>query len=226
MGFIFRIIASLFMTTSIQASLSENKTAIVDQETALIELIQSKNLRLIVIRHGEATHNLKRLVISSKSPGIHLTEKGIDQVKAAASRLQNEKIDYIYVSPVYRTLQTAQFLADGLAIDHSIIEIDENLREQYFGEYEGKTYQEYIGYFPEEKDHFYNAVPQGESGKEVALRTMKTLETIANSHSNKTILIVTHAFNCLHIGKLLTGEFPVMPMQAEYNVYDFRLDLF
>src|ERR1700733_13930516 len=146
MCFIFGIIASVFLTTSLHA----NQPLAVDEESQLVDLLQEQNLRLIVLRHGEATHNLKRLVIFSKSPGIHLTEKGIDQVKAAATSLKNETIDHVLVSPVYRTLQTAQFLTDELEIAHNHIEIDERLREQFFGEYEGRTYQEYTGYFTNE----------------------------------------------------------------------------
>src|SRR5262245_5930096 len=78
------------------------------------ELAKKQNIRLIVIRHGEAIHNLTSSMASSRSPGIYLTEKGIDQVKRAALSLKNEEIDHVYVSPLFRTLQTAQHLTTEL----------------------------------------------------------------------------------------------------------------
>lgn len=220
MNYIWNIIASFFITASLHATQPSKSD---DHLLDLITLMEQQNLRLIVIRHGEATHNLKRLVISSRSPGIYLTEKGIEQVKAAGQRLKNQQIDHVFVSPVYRTLQTAQLLVQELDITHDKIEIDERLREQFFGTYEGKTFQEYSSYFSQEGSHFYGAVPQGEAGEAVAKRTQDFLHAIAKEHANKTLLIVTHAFNCVHIGKCLTGKFPTQPVQAEYCIYDFTL---
>lgn len=191
------------------------------QEPNILELLTQSNLRIIVMRHGEALHNLKHLMTSTKSPGIYLTEKGIDQVQNSAIQLFQERVDCIYVSPVYRTMQTAQIVGQILQIPYRKILVEEDLREQYFGTFEDHTYHEYEAYFSESGDEFIYAVPGGESGAELFFRTNEFLSRIAKNHQNETILLVTHGYNCCQISKCLTGSYAAVPEKAEYQIYDF-----
>src|SRR5581483_2168584 len=94
--------------TSLKKAKSEDSVPLQKNEPfcdlALVEDMKAKNIRLIAIRHGEATHNLKHLMCSSRSPGVYLTKKGVDQIENAAQKLKDCKIKTIYVSSVYRTL--------------------------------------------------------------------------------------------------------------------------
>jgi broad specificity phosphatase PhoE len=191
-------------------------------EKEVVDLLCQNQVCLIVMRHGEALHNLSHLMVSTRSPGIYLTEKGVKQVENTANRLSKEQVGMIYVSPVYRTLQTAQIVGKALHLPYQKIAIEKDLREQFFGEFEGLTYREYVAYFSSPEDVFVGAVPGGESGQELFNRTRRMLLKIAQKHSHETVLLVTHAFNCCQISKCLTGSYWDSPEQAEYKVYDFR----
>lgn len=191
------------------------------KDPAIVEQLVKNEVRLIVIRHGQATHNLKHIMNSSRSPGIYLTDRGREQIQAAAEKLKNQDIDLIYVSPVFRTLQTAQILGAALNIPFQNIIIDDRLREQSWGTFEGKTFEEYESYFKSpDEDVYIAAVPGGESGAELFSRTLDFLRS-ASRQSHKTILVVTHAYNGSQINKILTGEF-VNLGQGEYKIYDLK----
>jgi glucosyl-3-phosphoglycerate phosphatase len=190
-------------------------------DPALVEALQQNNIRLLVIRHGEAIHNLERLAISTLAPGIFLTEKGKQQVTDAALKLCNEKIDYMYISPVYRTLQTAEILGSELHIPHQKMIVDARLREQFFGSFENHKYLEYIAQFPNPNDVYIQGATDGESGTELFTRTHCFISDIASLYKDATVLIVTHAHNCCQINKCLTDSFEGIPMQAELKIYDF-----
>ncbi len=201
---------------------SANSFLYSSQDDELIDLLYQNKVRLIVMRHGEALHNLSHLMVSTRSPGIYLTEKGKAQVEHSALQLSKEQIDRIYVSPLYRTMQTTQIVNHQLQLPYEKIIVDDRLREQFFGTYEGRTYEEYSAYFPSPDDVFVEAVPAGESGNALFCRTKELLLNIASCHSNQTILLVTHGYNCCHISKCLTGSYSDVPQQAEYKIYDFR----
>ncbi len=190
------------------------------KDPSIAEQLAKNDVRLIVIRHGQAIHNLKHTMNSSRSPGIYLTDKGIQQIKTSAGRLKDQNIDLIYVSPVFRTLQTSQILGSELSIPFQNIVIDDRLREQSWGKYEGRTYEEYQSYFKNPEDVYVGAVPGGESGSELFSRTLDFLKSAARQN-HKTILVVTHAFNASQISKILADEY-YTPDQGEYKIYEFQ----
>ena len=218
MKYFWFVILTVISTFSLEACLPPAPFTL--EEASIASLLKTHQIRLIVMRHGEAVHNLKHLMVSSKSPGIYLTEKGMAQVEDSAKNLHGERIDCIYVSPVYRTLQTAQLTAMELKIPYDRIFIDERLREQYFGSFEGSTSEEYIAHFSKREDVLVYAVPLGESGAEVLLRTEDFLRNIVSKHYNETILIVTHGFNCGHISKCIKGAYCFYPRVAEFQIFD------
>lgn len=216
---ILKLILLIGFMTLLTSKVLATETPYYDQK--LVNLLSTKKIRLVVMRHGEAVHNLARLMTSTKSPGIYLTAKGIDQVQGSANKLLTAKIDHIYVSPVYRTLQTAQIVGTSLQIPYQKIQVDERLREQFFGSFEDRTYEEYEAYFPSIENVYVHAVPEGESGIELFSRTHNFLHHIIRKHNNETLLLITHAYNCCQISYCLTGSYNDLPEKAEYKIYDF-----
>lgn len=198
-----------------------NATA-VRKDHQLLKEMKKNHIRLVVMRHGEALHNLTHLMTSSRSPGIYLTENGIQQVQHAAEELAKERIASIYVSPIYRTLQTAQIVNLKLNLPFQKIIVEEKLREQFFGEFENGSYLEYEGYFPKINDVFFEAVPGGESGKELYTRTRELLWKIVKDENNnsQTLLLITHGFNSCQISKCLSGSFGDFLGKAEFTIYE------
>ena len=178
---------------------------IIGYDRDFAEQMQKNQVRLVVIRHGEGIHNINGIMTSSRSPGVYLTENGIEQVKQSASELALHQVDFVYVSPMYRTLQTAQHLAMILEVPHHKIIVDDRLREQSFGDYEGYTWEEYESKFPT-LEAFDQAAPNGETGFDVLARTHEFLRHIFERHPGQTVLLVTHGYNCSIISIGLTGN--------------------
>ena len=88
---------------------------------------------VIFIRHGATAGNLqKRYIGRTDEP---LCPEGVAQIEALAGRLPAP--DELFVSPMLRTLQTAELLYPGMEFT-----VVEDLRETDFGIFEGKTASE------------------------------------------------------------------------------------
>lgn len=189
-----------------------------NQDFELVKAKQESRTRIIALRHGQGVHNVSGIMTSSLSPGIHLTKTGTSQVKQTASELQGENIDYVYVSPLYRTLQTAEILTNYLNIPYGKIIVDGRLREQNFGDYEGKTWKEYESIFPP-LEGLDETPPNGESGRAVFIRAKEFLAEIFHKHPNQTIMLVTHGYFCICLNIALQGIYNE-PTTAGYLIFD------
>ena len=156
--------------------------------------------KIIAVRHGETEWNYAELQQGHlDSP---LTENGINQAYGLAKGLLNRDIEIIYSSDLGRALQTAMIISNKLSLE--IIK-EPMLRERNLGIMQGLTKKDFEAKFPDEykklqsKDPDY-VLPNGESARERYTRSVKCIETIANSNQGKTILVVTH-------GGILNGLF-------------------
>lgn len=84
---------------------------------------------LYVVRHGETEANVKNLFNGINS--LDLTETGIQQAKNIQSSIKKLDIDYIFCSPLKRTIHTANILN----VKNKQIYIDKRLIERECGEY-------------------------------------------------------------------------------------------
>ena len=73
--------------------------------------------RLIVARHAESEYNVKGLIdaepSSRRSP---LTDRGRDQARSLADRLEGDDVDLCVTSGTLRAVQTGQVVANSLSI--------------------------------------------------------------------------------------------------------------
>ena len=65
--------------------------------------------RLVLVRHGVTAQTGP--LLSGRTPGIPLSEAGIAQAEAAATRLARLPVVAVYASPIERTMQTAERIA-------------------------------------------------------------------------------------------------------------------
>lgn len=70
-------------------------------------------MELVFIRHGQGEHTLD-LPKSLHNPDPVLTEEGIIQAKTLKNHFPLSESDVIIVSPIRRTLQTAQIWSEGI----------------------------------------------------------------------------------------------------------------
>lgn len=157
-----------------------------------------KKCHIFLVRHGQTEWNvLERVQGHQDSP---LTDLGREQAEKVAEELSNIKFDAIYSSDSGRCVQTAQTIAK---VPQSKIILDENLRESFFGPFEGKSVEHFIQTFiskinyrdslPDHEQMGYQLHPEVESPKSTGDRVLSAINTIAKNNLGKTVLVATHA---------------------------------
>jgi len=151
-----------------------------------------KGNKYFMARHGEADKNLLNIVNSDNTNPSPLTLKGRENVDNTAEILKKEKIDFIFVSPLLRTQETAEILAEKLGVAKENIITDDRLKEIQTGEFNGRPIQEYRGYFSDFKERFTKAPKGGENFMDVKDRVGELLYEVDSMYANKNILFVSH----------------------------------
>ena len=165
--------------------------------------------RLIFVRHGYSEGNL--LGEFHGHMDGDLTDLGHEQAERAGVYLKDRKIDVAYSSDLRRAYKTALHITKY----HGIEPIkDENLREIYAGEWEGKKFSELERNYPElygtwRSDPADFVSIDGESMREVYDRLKTEVERIVGENRGKTVLVATHAtplrcLACTWLGKPLS----------------------
>jgi probable phosphoglycerate mutase len=125
-----------------------------------------------------------------------LAEGGTIQAALVAKRLARGRIDAIYVTPLTRTRQTAQPLADLTGLE-PIVEPD--LREVHLGEWEqaGLFRQMIAERHPLALEMLqsqrWDVIPGAESNEHLAARVRAGLERIVAAHPDGRVVAVAHA---------------------------------
>ncbi|MFN3668970.1 MAG: histidine phosphatase family protein [Brevundimonas sp.] len=147
-------------------------------------------ITLFLVRHG--VHDQLRGRLCGRSPGVRLSEAGVAEADAAGRRLAREGVELVLTSPMDRTRQTAERIAQAcgapLAIEEALMEID-------FGEWNGRTFDSLEGdplwrTWNQERDTA--RPPAGESMAEVQARLSAWLDRIARSGVG-AVAAVSHA---------------------------------
>jgi len=145
--------------------------------------------RLFLVRHGEAEHNVNKIISSSDNSKFDLTERGVEQIKGVANILKDEKIDLIFSSPFHRTQKTAGIIAEKTGVE---VVIDKRIIEINFGEFDGKSNGELLKVCPTKELRAQNAKFGIESGEEIRVRFEDFLKEINKKYQNKNIVVVSH----------------------------------
>jgi probable phosphoglycerate mutase len=116
------------------------------------------------------------------------------QVRALAERLRQVQIHAAYASPLERTRETAELLAQPHQLQ---VALRDGLREIGHGHWEGLTRAEVEVRFPEEYsswelDPLTYAPEGGESGISVLARALPVLRELVLAHPTDTVLVVSH----------------------------------
>jgi len=160
---------------------------------------------IYLTRHGETEFNVaRRLQGQCDSP---LTARGLDQARLMGLALR-ELIDpadvTIFSSPLGRTRQTAQIIADAAAIGREIV-FDPDLMEIGMGSWDGLTEFEIDAEWPGGRagasrwDWFFRS-PDGETHPVLMQRVAAALSRISNCPSG-TRIVVSHGVT----GRVMRG---------------------
>jgi broad specificity phosphatase PhoE len=147
---------------------------------------------IILIRHGETDWNREQVFRGRID--VALNEVGVTQARAVQESLKDTEIDGIYSSPLSRAFETATIVGENRNVavrgEEGLIDID-------FGAWQGLSHQK----VKEEYKDLYETwlaqpdlvtFPDGESLKEVRIRSMESLEEVIKNNPEKTLALVSH----------------------------------
>jgi isoleucyl-tRNA synthetase len=170
---------------------TEGRVRIVGSLEELRKLIKKSGNRYFTMRHGRAQNNELNILNSDPKRELHLTEDGKESVRKSAEAFK-EKVDLIFVSPFMRTRETAEIVREALGLTPESIIEDVRLSEMDFGEFDGRSVDDYHKLYPNTPQEFDKHPSGGENEKDVKKRVASFLYEIEKKYSNKNILIVSH----------------------------------
>jgi probable phosphoglycerate mutase len=151
------------------------------------------NLILYFLRHGETTSS-RNDAFAGSNLEVELTSAGRAMAQAFAAVYRSLDWQAVYVSPMQRTVATAQPLCTALKLE---MELRDGLKEMDFGRWEGHLPKTIQQDYPEDYLR-WNADPAwfpptgGETAHAVARRAMPVIEEIMERFNGGNILIVSH----------------------------------
>jgi ribonuclease H / adenosylcobalamin/alpha-ribazole phosphatase len=153
--------------------------------------------RLILIRHGETDHTTEKRFsggLASTNPGLNDT--GREQVRATAEWLAPvaDEIDVLISSPVRRTRESAEIIAE--VFGNRAVELEDGFAEMEFGAWDGLTFMEVAEKHKDDLEEWLGSLEVapggGESFKAVEERVLAALERVLTTHAGKTVAVVSH----------------------------------
>jgi broad specificity phosphatase PhoE len=149
-------------------------------------------IRIDLLRHAKTRWNQEKKIQGREE--ISLSPDGIKQACAWGGILRAQNYDLILSSPMIRARQTSRIIAKKINAD---IEYDMDLREQNFGDWEGRMINEIRISSPGQIEHQEEkgwdfCPPGGESRCLVLNRASKAVKRAAKKYNKKHILMVSH----------------------------------
>ena len=148
---------------------------------------------IIFLRHGQAKNNTER-ILAGRTPGVPLTDKGLDQAQKAAKFLEEMNISAIYSSPIERAKNTAEIVGQHNSVD---VRIDDRLIELDMGKFTGMPYEQifsshgnvFMKFYKGELEIAHNGV---ETFADVKKRVLSIVDHVLDNHPNENVVLVTH----------------------------------
>jgi len=152
---------------------------------------------LVLVRHGVTAHTTEKRFsggLASANPG--LSDEGRDQIRSVASWLSPlaDRVDAVVTSPVRRTRESAEILAEALG--HPLQE-EPGFAEMEFGAWDGMTFTEVAEKHQADLDKWLGSLDvapggSGESFRSVEERVLAGLQRMLDTHAGKTVVVVSH----------------------------------
>jgi probable phosphoglycerate mutase len=173
---------------------------------------------LVVVRHGATSLTAAKRFsggLGGSNPG--LTDEGRAQMREVAAWLAplGELVDVVVASPVRRTLESAQILAERLGV--GLVE-EAGFAEMEFGAWDGLTFAEVRDARPDEIDAWLGSLEAapggGESFREVETRVLEGLDRLLERYAGKTAVVVSHVTPI----KILVAHAVQAPLSAVFRM--------
>jgi broad specificity phosphatase PhoE len=166
---------------------------------------------LLLVRHAETEDNVGMRL--SGWTDTDLSPRGERQIELLADHFNRHHghIDELYTSPLIRARRTAE--AIGALTGHTPMPLDD-LREMYFGELDGRPFEELREAYAhllaadensEVEDFMW---PGGESRSHFTARVLGVTNLIATRHAGRAVGIVSHGGFIATLLTILSNESP------------------
>ncbi len=146
-------------------------------------------LTVTLVRHGET-----EWTVSGAHTGLTdlpLTAAGEEQARALRNRLRTASFARVFCSPLQRAVRTCELSGYG-----SVAEVDQDLMEWNYGDYEGKKRPQILASRPAWVI-FRDGCPNGESPADVAARTDRLISRIRTTRGNVAVFSSGHLLRVL-----------------------------
>ncbi|RAK52810.1 histidine phosphatase family protein [Phenylobacterium deserti] len=143
------------------------------------------------VRHG--SHDRLGHVLCGRMAGVGLGEAGRREAQVLAERLKGESLAAVYSSPLERTQQTAEPIAQAAALP---LQTADDLIEIDFGEWTGAGFDALnadLRWAAWNAQRSIARPPGGESMLEVQVRLRRWLDEVRARHPDQKIAAVSHA---------------------------------
>lgn len=145
-------------------------------------------------RHGATELSLEKRFSGSGGYDAPLAPIGVEQAEALAREIaERGSVDAIVCSPLLRTRQTAQIVADRAGVS---VEVEDGIAECAFGEWDGYTFAEVHQRWPRELSEWLGstdvAPPGGESFAACLDRVDAARRRILARHAGERVAVISH----------------------------------
>ena len=142
-----------------------------------------------LIRHGETEWTVSRR--HTGLTDLPLTEAGEDQARSLRNCLQGASFERVFCSPLQRAVRTCELSGYG-----SVAEVDRDLVEWNYGDYEGEKRPQILAGRPG-WIIFRDGCPNGESPEDIGARADRFLSRIGTIHGNVAVFSSGHFLRVL-----------------------------
>jgi probable phosphoglycerate mutase len=123
----------------------------------------------------------------------HKVAKALAQIGSSGPWSHLAPVSAIISSPIQRTLDTAHIISNEVGLG---VEVNDNLAEISFGDWDGHTNPEVMSKWPKDFESWQGSwtisPPNGESLEVFDARVQTGLDQIRNNYAGKTVAVVSH----------------------------------
>jgi probable phosphoglycerate mutase len=158
---------------------------------------------VFLVRHGR-THLTESKRLSGRGgENPPLSEQGRDDAARVAKALSQvgssghysylREVTAVVSSPIARTMETAKIIAEELGVP---VEVDDDLAEISFGDWDAHTHEEILAKWPQEWENWRGSwtvsPPNGESLADFDSRVLAAKQRIVDKYAGKSVAVVSH----------------------------------
>lgn len=168
---------------------------------------------LLLVRHGQADHNLSYTLNDNDNPASKLTFRGKAQSAETAKQLEKYNPDILYSSDLERTRQTADIIGKHLNLKKNV---DRRLNEFISGYHNQKGYK-WILRLGFSRHRLKAKFGSGESLIDARDRVEDFINDAAKKHKGKTICVVAHLHTIQAADSIVNGVKYTRALRKQYG---------